>query len=69
MLTNRTTKKNNYYQYSFKNSPDCNFSNKVNFIKKNYDLKNYEKIYAYGDSKGDLKLLEIAEYKNYKPFL
>lgn len=69
LLTNRTTKKNNYYQFSFKNSQDCNFSNKVNFIKKNYDLKNYDKIYAYGNSKGDLKLLEIADYKNYKPFL
>ncbi len=46
----------------------CYGAEKVNRIRKFYDLQKFSKIYAYGDSKGDLEMLEIADYKFYKSF-
>ena len=37
-------------------------------VKEKYELENYEKIYAYGDSRGDKELLEFADYSDFKPF-
>ena len=32
------------------------------------DLSAFEKIYAYGDTKGDLPMLKLAHESFYKPF-
>ena len=49
-------------------SKNCYGVEKVNRIKELYDLKNFDYIYAYGDSSGDKQMLEIAHEKFYKPF-
>jgi HAD superfamily hydrolase (TIGR01490 family) len=50
-------------------SKNCFGDEKVRRIKEKYELKDYEFIYAYGDSRGDLPLKEIADQFFYKPFL
>jgi len=49
-------------------SKNCYGIEKVNRIIEKYELKNFELIYAYGDSKGDKEMLNIADYKYYKYF-
>lgn len=48
---------------------NCNAEEKVELIKCSLCLSDFNYIYAYGDSKGDLAMLELANEKNYKPFL
>ena len=52
-------------KFSTKN---CYGIEKVNRIKENYNLEDYDVIYAYGDSKGDKEMLSIADKKYYKYF-
>ena len=47
---------------------NCFGPEKVSRIKKQYDLKIYSKIFAYGDSRGDKELLEFADISYFKPF-
>ena len=47
---------------------NCYGNEKLNRIKQIYDLSKFDYIYAYGDSRGDLQMLSIADEKNYKPF-
>jgi phosphatidylglycerophosphatase C len=47
---------------------NCHGIEKVNRIKKVYILKDYVYIYAYGDTRGDRELLELADESFYKPF-
>jgi phosphatidylglycerophosphatase C len=47
---------------------NCYGQEKVNRIKESYNLKEYEYIYAYGDSRGDKEMLELADENFYKPF-
>ena len=47
---------------------NCFGPEKVKRVKEKYELENYEKIYAYGDSRGDKELLEFADYSDFKPF-
>ena len=47
---------------------NCYGIEKVNRVKEVYNLDKYETIYAYGDSRGDRELLELADEKFYKPF-
>ena len=47
---------------------NCHGIEKVNRIKEIYDLSDYEDIYAYGDTKGDLPMLQIANYSYYCKF-
>ncbi len=49
-------------------SKNCYGVEKVNRIKEIYNLKDFEYIYAYGDSSGDKQMLELAHEKFYKPF-
>lgn len=49
-------------------SKNCYGLEKVNRIHQNFNLNDYETIYAYGDSRGDREMLEIAHEKEYKPF-
>jgi phosphatidylglycerophosphatase C len=48
---------------------NCHGEEKVRRIKEAYDLADYDEIYAYGDTKGDLPMLHIAKISFYKPFL
>jgi len=43
-------------------TPNCNDDEKVTRIKKHLNLLDYSPIYAYGNSKGDLPMLELADY-------
>jgi len=47
---------------------NCYGIEKVNRVKENYNLTDYNYIYAYGDSSGDAEMLELANEKFYKPF-
>ena len=49
-------------------SKNCYAQEKVNRIRQMYDLTKYERIYAYGDSRGDKEMLELAQETEYKPF-
>jgi HAD superfamily phosphoserine phosphatase-like hydrolase len=65
LITNKTS------IYHFKrriNGRDVNYESKVEYLKLKVDLKSYSEIYAYGDSEGDKAMLDIANFKFYKPF-
>lgn len=47
---------------------NCYGKQKVRKIKQNYDLKAFSRIYAYGDSKGDLPMLALAHERFYRNF-
>jgi phosphatidylglycerophosphatase C len=47
---------------------DVNFDAKLEYLRLQINLDNYSKIYAYGDSEGDISMLSVADYKFYKPF-
>jgi phosphatidylglycerophosphatase C len=47
---------------------DCSGEEKVRKILKKYNLSHFSKIYAYGDSPGDLRMLSLATDSYYKPF-
>lgn len=49
-------------------SKNCYGKEKVNRINTYLNLKEYEYIYAYGDSSGDKELLALADESHYKPF-
>ncbi len=49
-------------------STNCFKEEKANRIKQKYDLRAYETVYAYGDSKGDLAMFKLADQTFYKPF-
>ena len=47
---------------------NCYGIEKVNRVKEAYNLDNYDRIYAYGDSRGDKELLGLSDKSFYKPF-
>jgi phosphatidylglycerophosphatase C len=47
---------------------NCYGDEKVKRLKEYLNLSSYPNIYAYGDSKGDLPMLELANHKFYKTF-
>ena len=47
---------------------NCYGQEKVNRIKKLFNIDNYSEIHVYGDSRGDKEMLNIATKKYYKPF-
>ncbi len=49
-------------------SPNCYGKEKIRRIKEKYNLNDFEYIYAYGDSKGDLPLKTLANEFHFKPF-
>ena len=49
-------------------TPNCHGKEKVSRIHEAYYLKDYNIIYAYGDSLGDKELLELAHKPFLKPF-
>ncbi len=47
---------------------NCSGQEKVRRIKENFNLSDFDLIIAYGDSRGDREMLELADNKNYKLF-
>ena len=47
---------------------NCYGEEKVIRIKEYYNVDEFDEVYAYGDTKGDLPMLEIAKSRFYKPF-
>jgi HAD superfamily hydrolase (TIGR01490 family) len=47
---------------------NCHGVEKVKRIKEKYQLSDYEEIYAYGDTSGDLPMLQLATRSFFKPF-
>jgi len=47
---------------------NCHGIEKARRVKETYDLSQYKRVYAYGDSKGDKELLALADEAFYKPF-
>ena len=50
------------------NGNNCRGKEKVRRIKNTYRLEDYDEVYAYGDTKGDKPMLELATFAFYKPF-
>lgn len=50
------------------NGANNNYNEKSRRIREMFDLKDYEYIYAYGDSKGDRAMLDLATHKFYRKF-
>lgn len=44
----------------------CNGAGKVKLIQERFELGDYDKVYAYGDSSGDLPMLELADIAYYR---
>lgn len=49
-------------------TPNCWGPEKVRRIKELVDLDSFARIYAYGDSRGDREMLELASEKGYRVF-
>ena len=47
---------------------NCSGKEKVRLISAKYNLSAFSKIYAYGDTRGDLPMLALSTHKFYKPF-
>ncbi len=47
---------------------NCYGIEKANRVHEQYNLDDYDHIYAYGDSRGDQELLALADESFYKPF-
>lgn len=49
---------------------DCSCENKPRNIRSKYDLSQFDKIYAYGDTSEDLAMLNLADeaYLNWEPY-
>jgi phosphatidylglycerophosphatase C len=45
---------------------NCSGKEKVRRIEERYDLKSFDRIYAYGDTPGDKAMLELADEKYYR---
>jgi phosphatidylglycerophosphatase C len=67
LITNKLEFKNNKFTGNFL-SPDCNGYEKVLRIKDKIILKNYNIVYAYGDTIKDIPMLNLATKKYYRYF-
>ncbi len=47
---------------------NCYGIEKANRVQEQYNLDDYDYIYAYGDSRGDKELLALSDESHYKPF-
>lgn len=47
---------------------NCHGEEKVRRVKAEYDLGQFDEIYAYGDTSGDKPMLALADHAFYKPF-
>lgn len=65
LISTRLEIKNNHITGKI-DGKNCYGIEKLNRILSEYNLSQYEHIYAYGDSKGDKEMLSLAETKYYK---
>ncbi len=49
-------------------SPNCNGEEKVNRIKREIDLQQFDCIFAYGDTEGDMPMLSLAQKTHFQYF-
>ncbi len=49
-------------------TPNCHGPEKVKRLKQYLSLKDFDIVYSYGDSRGDLQMFEIATFKYFKKF-
>lgn len=49
-------------------TPNCNGEEKVNRIKQEIDLQQFEVIFAYGDTEGDIPMLSLAQKTHFQYF-
>jgi len=49
-------------------SPNCNGTEKMNRIKREIDLAQFDCIFAYGDTKGDIPMLSLAQKTYFQYF-
>src|SRR5690606_27938458 len=47
---------------------NCHGEEKVRRIEAEYNLGEFDKIHAYGDTKGDIPMLQLATVRFFKPF-
>lgn len=47
---------------------NCYGDEKVKRLRSYLDISNYKKVFVYGDSKGDLPMMELATSKFYRKF-
>lgn len=49
---------------------DCSCANKSQFLRSKFELGQYERVYAYGDTAEDLAMLRVADeaYLNWEPY-
>jgi len=47
---------------------NCHGQEKADKIKESFDLKKFDKIYAYGDSSGDRQMLELSTNPHFRVF-
>jgi HAD superfamily hydrolase (TIGR01490 family) len=47
---------------------NCHGKEKVRRINEKYDLDTFSSVYCYGDTRGDIYMLSLADYRFYKPF-
>lgn len=47
---------------------NCHGAEKVRRITEKYNVSDYDPVYAYGDTNGDLPMLQLAQNSFYKPF-
>ncbi len=67
LIATKLEMKNGYATGKFQ-TPNCYGVEKSNRVKEIYDLGDYDHIYAYGDSRGDIELLELANTKSFRTF-
>jgi phosphatidylglycerophosphatase C len=49
-------------------TPNCNGEEKVNRIKQEIDLQQFDTIFAYGDTEGDILMLSLAQKPHFQYF-
>ena len=64
LICTQTEVKNNQYTGYYK-TPDCSSEQKAIRILEQYNLSDYEDVYAYGNSDEDLAMLDLATYSYY----
>jgi HAD superfamily hydrolase (TIGR01490 family) len=47
---------------------NCHGDEKVNRIRRDFDLAEYSDVYCYGDTSGDLPMLALGTHRFFKPF-
>jgi phosphatidylglycerophosphatase C len=67
LICTQSLYENEIYTGSF-SSPNCNFHEKKKRILEKINPKEFKKIIAYGDSKGDLAMFSLADETHFRPF-